>query len=280
MYARPTGFALLVVVTAAASVAARPIPRPPQAADETAVATTAPSLSEAEIARLTTALDTSLAAPRDPADWPGAAKTAVWTFVERLQAAQLTPAQEAETLRHLDEIGRAHPALIGVISQACQTVRTQTVGKTAPEITGRDLDGIEFKLSDYRGKVVVLAFTGDWCGICRSEYPYERFLVDLYRNWPFAILGVNSDADRALAHQASVRNGLTYRSWFDGPPGGPIASSWSVVGWPTVYVIDARGVIRFVDLQREDLLKGVRELLIETTRAGAGATGPARTSER
>ncbi len=36
------------------------------------------------------------------------------------------------------------------------------VGKLAPEIEGEDLDGIPFKLSDYRGKVVMLDFWGDW----------------------------------------------------------------------------------------------------------------------
>jgi hypothetical protein len=38
-----------------------------------------------------------------------------------------------------------------------------------------------------------------------------------------------------------------------------------VTGWPTVYVIDPAGVIRFVDLRQEDLLKGVRQLLTEPT---------------
>ena len=37
-----------------------------------------------------------------------------------------------------------------------------TVGKTAPEITGADVDGKQFKLSEYRGKVVMLDFWGDW----------------------------------------------------------------------------------------------------------------------
>jgi hypothetical protein len=41
-------------------------------------------------------------------------------------------------------------------------VRSLVVGKTAPEIQGEDLDGKKFKLSDYRGKVVVLDFWGNW----------------------------------------------------------------------------------------------------------------------
>lgn len=40
--------------------------------------------------------------------------------------------------------------------------KTPVIGEMAPEITGIDLDGVEFKLSDYRGKVVLLDFWGDW----------------------------------------------------------------------------------------------------------------------
>ncbi len=148
------------------------------------------------------------------------------------------------------------------------------VGSVAPDIVGHDLDGVEFRLSDYRGKVVVLEFSGDWCGICRSEYPYERLMLDLYKNnWPFAILSVNSDSDPALAKQAKAAQGLTYRSWWDGrsteSSAGPIAAAWHVTGWPTLYVLDGDGVIRFVNLRQEDLLKAVRQLVTDQVRRAA-----------
>jgi hypothetical protein len=41
-------------------------------------------------------------------------------------------------------------------------LRNLAIGKTAPDIEGQDLDGVDFKLSDYRGKVVMLDFWGDW----------------------------------------------------------------------------------------------------------------------
>ncbi|OHE82333.1 MAG: hypothetical protein A2107_12325 [Verrucomicrobia bacterium GWF2_62_7] len=91
-------------------------------------------------------------------------------------------------------------------------------------------------------------------------------MQELYANWPFAILGVDSGARESLKRN-KTEHGLTYRSWWD-PPGdgedrGTIASTWNVLGWPTTYVLDAAGVIRFVDLRDEDLLKGVRQLLNE-----------------
>jgi thiol-disulfide isomerase/thioredoxin len=74
-------------------------------------------------------------------------------------------------------------------------LRRLSVGKIAPEIEEQDLDGQKLRLSDYRGKVVVLTFWGTWCGPCMAMVPDERKLVERYAAKPFAIVGVNSDSD-------------------------------------------------------------------------------------
>lgn len=230
-----------------------------------------PEFADAEVASLLATLDTRLASAK-----PGGAddaKSILADFGRRLQAGRLTADQEALVLRHLDGISHARPDHAPFVDLTERVIRTLTIGKTAPDIIGTDLDGQELRLSDYRGKVVALVFSGEWCGICRSEYPYEHFLLEQYKNWPFAILSVNSDADPETARQAYAARGLTFRSWFDGDgqggPRGPIASAWNVNGWPTAYLIDARGVIRFVNLRQEDLLKGVRQLLVEQAQLAA-----------
>src|SRR5438034_10069519 len=75
-------------------------------------------------------------------------------------------------------------------------------------------------------------------------YPHERSLVEKLRDRPFAIIGVNSDASRELVKNISTREKLTWRSFGDGGwPDGPIACRWNVEGWPTLYLIDHRGLI-------------------------------------
>jgi peroxiredoxin len=75
-------------------------------------------------------------------------------------------------------------------------------------------------------------------------YPHERSLVKTMEGRPFVILGVNSDPKDKLK-QVLKKENITWRSWWDGGnTSGPIATKWSVQGWPTLYLIDSEGVIR------------------------------------
>jgi peroxiredoxin len=234
-----------------------------------------PAFTDADIARFTSTLDSQLSTR--PANASSIDDAAVWDVARGLQTGRLSAAQEARVHGALMAASGRNPSSAALASRVWNMVDTLTVGKTAPEITGRDLDGAEFRLSDYRGKVVALIFSGEWCGICRTQYPYERLLLELYKNWPFAILGVDSDANRDATRKAMADRGLTYRAWWDGylpdNTGGPIATEWDVTGWPTVYVIDPIGVIRFVDLRQEDLLKGVRQLLTDPSHSVVPTNG-------
>ncbi|MFC2117397.1 peroxiredoxin family protein [Bacteroidota bacterium] len=49
------------------------------------------------------------------------------------------------------------------------------IGRKAPDIVGKDMYGNTFRLNDYKGKIVILIFTGHWCGPCRGEYPFQRY---------------------------------------------------------------------------------------------------------
>ena len=139
------------------------------------------------------------------------------------------------------------------------------IGKQVPDIVGKDLDGIEFRLSDYRGKVVMLDFWGHWCPPCRAMYGQERDLVEKLGSAPFVLLGVNSDRKLDVARDAVEGDGLVWRHFWNGPRGteGSIASQWNIESWPTVYLIDGEGVIRHKNLLGDDLDRAVENLMAE-----------------
>jgi thiol-disulfide isomerase/thioredoxin len=119
------------------------------------------------------------------------------------------------------------------------------VGKPAPEIEGVDVNGKSLKLSDYKGKVVVLVFWGSWCGPCMAHVPQERNLVERLKGQPFALLGVDCEPDKDTARAVMARERMTWPSWYDGAVGsGPIAKRYHIRGYPTVLILDTKGVIR------------------------------------
>ena len=90
-------------------------------------------------------------------------------------------------------------------------------------------------------------------------YPHERSLVKKLENKPFALLGINTDASlRRVMHVIDEQH-LTWPSWIDGSTHGPIDTMYAINHWPTVYVLDARGVIRYID--PDDLDRAIDALL-------------------
>ena len=82
---------------------------------------------------------------------------------------------------------------------------------------------------------------------------------------PFALLGVNSDPKERVK-EVIAKGTVTWRSWWDGgDTSGPIATQWNVSGWPTIYVLDAKGVIRFKNVRGEAMDRAVDELLAEVS---------------
>ena len=97
--------------------------------------------------------------------------------------------------------------------------------------------------------------------------PHERSLVEKWKNRPFAILGVNSDGTDTAEGLAKYREQanemqVTWRSFRDESADPKISDTWRVQGWPTLYYIDHKGVIRHKDIREEAEMEQALEALI------------------
>ena len=95
-------------------------------------------------------------------------------------------------------------------------------------------------------------------------YAHERSLVKRLENRPFALIGVNSDRDRDQLKKVMEKENITWPSfWNGGSTSGPISNEWRVHGWPTIYVLDGQGVIRYRNVRGHAMDVAVDALLKE-----------------
>lgn len=121
--------------------------------------------------------------------------------------------------------------------------RTAEIGKPAPDFALLDArDGATVhRLSDYRGKVVVLNWFASWCAPCEREMPdFEQ----AWRQAPdrIVVLGVNLQEPQERAKAMLERLGVTFPAVLDSD--GSVARAYRITGMPTTFFIDEAGVIR------------------------------------
>ena len=142
-------------------------------------------------------------------------------------------------------------------------IRNLYLGKTAPPTEGKDLNGQSLRLSDYRDRIVVLFF---WSGSTLSDLAEHQKCVRQLADKPVAFIGIYRDRDLQKARGAVEKNQVTWPSFHDGPE-GPIYTAWNIHSWPTIIILDRKGIIRYRDLRSWDIPKAVDALLKESDKA-------------
>jgi len=137
-------------------------------------------------------------------------------------------------------------------------------GMHAPPLEGRTVDGQSVSLASERGKVAVVVFFSDECPFCRALYPTERELATRMNANPFVVIGVASDSSETL-RDASHRERISWPVVHDAD--GTLFSKWGVNWIPTVYVLDADGVIRAFCPSSSALIQTVDDLIAKTKTA-------------
>jgi peroxiredoxin len=120
--------------------------------------------------------------------------------------------------------------------------RPPLLGSPAPEIALKDLQGHEIKLSELRGKVVLLNFWATWCKPCKEEMPAMQASYDKLRDKGFVVLAVNELEDVEKVAEHIKTHGHTFLVVMDHDNG--VANRYGVVGLPASFLIDRQGIVR------------------------------------
>jgi thiol-disulfide isomerase/thioredoxin len=125
--------------------------------------------------------------------------------------------------------------------------------RPAPAWRLPDLNENVHDIQSYKGRVLVMDFWGSWCGPCRQELPLIEATHQRYStNAKVAFVGINweraegAEEHRTLARDFVAKNHLTFPMMYDHEH--VAVSAYSIQGFPTVFVIDREGIVRYVNI--------------------------------
>jgi peroxiredoxin len=145
-----------------------------------------------------------------------------------------------------------------------EPVKLLEVGTEAPAFTLIDETGKEVRLSDYKGKIIIVDFWGTWCKWCIKTMPAINKVAETFKNQDLIVLGIScNEPPNADPVQFMKRNNYNYKCLVKG---NEVAKSYNVTGYPTMYIIGkdgriAKTVVGFSDSMEKDIEEIIIDLL-------------------
>lgn len=141
-------------------------------------------------------------------------------------------------------------------------LQKSAIGQPMIDFTQADVNGKPVKLSDFKGKYVLLDFWASWCGPCRGENPNVLKAYNAYKDKNFTVVGVSLDESAEKWNQAIKEDGMPWMQLSDLKGfRNEVASQYGIQAIPSSFLLNPEGIIIAKDLRGEALHKKLAEVL-------------------
>ena len=139
---------------------------------------------------------------------------------------------------HVRTLGMALALSISVLANGID------VQESAPDFTLKPLDGLNLRLKEHQGQVVLINFWASWCGPCRQEMPLLEKIHQRYQDAGSAEWGVNVEGEVAPAEKIAKQTKITFPVLID--EGQMVSEMYDLEAMPSTVVVDRDGIVRYI----------------------------------
>lgn len=157
------------------------------------------------------------------------------------------------------------------IRKKAERLKVTIAGTKAQDFTRRNQFGENVKLSDYRGKLVLLDFWGSWCGVCRQGHPHLKELYEKYKDKGLEIVAVAHEEGKDLSKNKAAwlaaikKDGINWVHVLEDEGNGApsITKAYGIEGYPTKLLIDQEGkiLIRVLGSLNDEIDQQIKSIL-------------------
>lgn len=179
----------------------------------------------------------------------------VATLASQYTAPEMTPDAISKFLSQFDKGVIAQSFYLKELQNKLAKVSQLEVGQQAPDFTIKGADQKAIKLSDFKGKYVLLDFWASWCGPCRREMPHVKAAYEQFKGNNFQVVAVSIDIDAAAWKKALEEDNMPFVHALDVKGKQSVGDLYMVRAIPTNFLIDSTGKIIAKNLRGEELSK-------------------------
>jgi peroxiredoxin len=134
------------------------------------------------------------------------------------------------------------------------------IGETAKDISLKNVKGVEDRLSNYKGKIVLVDFWASWCLPCRRSNRELQSLYSKYKDKGFEIFGISLDQNITDWKNAISTDRITWKQVSEmGGWNAPVALAWGIEQLPSSFLVGKDGKIIAVNPTKEEIEKHLKK---------------------